>query len=49
VTYTALAVAFLVVCAVVGMFGGPRAMRPHLAVAVAAVMVAAQFVLLTGR
>jgi len=37
------------VCAAVGVFGGPRAMRPRVAVAIAAAMVVAQFVLLTAR
>lgn len=47
--YTALAVLFLVICSGIGAFGGPRVTRPHVAAALAAAMVAAQFVALTGR
>jgi len=49
VTYTAIVVVFLVTCVAAGTIGGTRVARPRMAVALAAVMVVTQLVLLIGR
>ena len=48
-SYTAAAVAFVIICAAVGLRGSGAAARTPLAAALAAAMVAAQFVLLLWR
>jgi hypothetical protein len=48
-TYTGLAIAFVLICVAVGAWGGVRAGRPWVAAVLAAAMVVAQFVVLLTR
>jgi hypothetical protein len=49
VTFTAVAVAFMLACIVLGARGGARVARPIVAALLAVVMVVAQFALLASR
>jgi len=48
-TYTALAILFMLVCVGVGAWGGARVAQPWFAAGLAAAMVVAQFAVLASR
>ena len=48
-TYTALAIVFMLGCVALGSRGGPRRARPWVAAVLAVAMIVTQFALLTAR